>query len=295
MKKAHKGFQNAVSEIQKINDKLDIDLQDIAVTEKTIVDRLRQLQEDIAKLEKRGKVLLNERSELKRQLSVDEENLRRERKFLEEKIKKLEKEEGERVPKYAAAGFLARFLFDPAGALLGGTVGGVATKEALKNKIEKAERVVREASYQVHRTRSRIDDKISELSNLEDQKEKQRENKTTKIRELEELQLRKKEKKDSRVRLVKLNESFESFMVQASTFITRAKVMAVEANGELPDIEAMIFPLKTIAGDLFKPYLKKSRLLSGNVDLKGIRCKIQMITYKLQPPVTQGDMDVRAK
>ena len=296
---AHRGFQNAESEIQKINDNLDNDLQDIAVKEKTIVDRLRQTQKDLAKLEEREKVLLNQRSELKRQLSSYVKYLRRDRIFLEEKIEKLKKEEEERVPKSVATGVVVGIvggvLLGPAGGLLGGAVGGIATNEALKKEIENAERAVRKASYRVDRARSRIDDKKSELSNLEVQMKKQRENKATKIRELEELKLRRKEIIDSHVRLVKLNESIKSCMVLVSTTTTRANMMAIEANGQLPDIEAMIFPLKAIAGDLSEAYLKKSRLLSGNVDVKGIRWKIQMITYKLQLPVTQGDMDVRAK
>ena len=292
---AHRDFKNAESKIQKINDRLDNDLQDIVVREKTTNDDLCQAQEDLAKLEEKGKVLQGQRNELERQLSNHEENLRRDRRYLQEKKDKLRKEEKERVPKAVATGVLVGIvggvLLGPAGALLGGTVGGVATNEALKRDIENAERAVREASNQVDRTRGRIDDKKSELSNLTAQTEKERENHNAKRKELEMLKLRKKEIKDSQVRLGKLNESIKSCMVLVSTTTSRANMMAIEANGELPDIEAMIFPLKAIAGDLSEASLSNSPLLSGHVDIKGIGCKIQMITSKVQLAITQGDMD----
>ena len=83
---ARKAFQNAESTVQEINDKLDAELQDIVLQEKTANDDLCKAQEDLAKLEERGKVLENQRSDLERELSSHEENLREYKKFLEEKI-----------------------------------------------------------------------------------------------------------------------------------------------------------------------------------------------------------------
>lgn len=82
---AHEAFQNAESTVQEINDRLDHELQDIVLQEKTANDHLCKAQEDLAKLEERGKTLENERSDLERELSNHEEHLRRDEKFLDEK------------------------------------------------------------------------------------------------------------------------------------------------------------------------------------------------------------------
>ena len=284
---AHEAFQIAETIIQEINDKLDNERLDIVVQEKNTDGSLRQTEEDLAKLEERGKVLQEECSELERQLSSEETNLRRDLERLEEKKAKLDKEERERVPKTV--------LYTLAGALFLGGVGavaaGVATNEVLKKDVENAEKAVSEASDHLTRTRNRIDDKKSELSNLADEKEKQRENHKAKSKELEMLKLRKTEIKTSQVRLARLNESIKSCAMLVGTTTTRANMMAIEANNKLPDIEAMMFPLKAIAGDLSDASLSNSRLLSGNVDMKGIGCKIQMITSKALKAITRGDMD----
>ena len=284
---AHEAFQIAETIIQEINDKLDNERLDIVVQEKNTDGSLRQTEEDLAKLEERGKVLQEECSELERQLSSEETNLRRDLERLEEKKAKLDKEERERVPKTV--------LYTLAGALFLGGVGavaaGVVTNEVLKKDVENAEKAVSEASDHLTRTRNRIDDKKSELSNLADEKEKQRENHKAKSKELEMLKLRKTEIKTSQVRLARLNESIKSCAMLVGTTTTRANMMAIEANNKLPDIEAMMFPLKAIAGDLSDASLSNSRLLSGNVDMQGIRCKIKMITSKALKAITRGDMD----
>ena len=284
--KAHKAFQIAESKIEEINDKLDNDLLEIVVQEKTTDDHLRQTREDLAQLEERAKVLQEECSELEEQLSKEEEHLRRDKEFLQEKKAKLEKEERERAPK-AVKNIFRGLVFGIVGAL----VAGVVTNEVSKKDIENAEKAVSEASNQLTRTRSRVDDKKSELSNLADEKEKQRENHAAKSKELEMLKLRKTEIKNSQVRLARLNESIKSCTMLVGTTTTKANMMAIEANDELPDIEAMIVPLKVIAHDLSEASLSTSRLLSGYFDMKGIGCKIQMITSKARKAITQGDMD----
>ena len=75
------------------------------------------------------------------------------------------------------------------------------------------------------------------------------------------------------------------------TTTSRTKMMAIEANGELPDIEAMIVPLTAIAGDLSEASLSNSRLLSGNIDMKVIGCKIRVITSKTMKAILPGDID----
>ena len=283
---AHEAFKTAESRINEINDKMDNDLQEIVVQEKTIDDNLRQTQEDLAKLEKRGKVLQDECSELERQLSNDEANLRRDKNFLEEKEAKLKEEEKSRAPVTALWTITGAILLGPVGAV----AAGVITNEVLKKDIENAEKAVSEASSQLRRTRDRVDVKKSEVSNLADEKRKQRENHAAKSKELEMLKLRKTEIKNSQVRLARLNESIKSCTMLVGTTTTRANMMAGEANDELPDIEAMVFPLKAIAHDVSEASLSNSHLLSGNVDMKGIGCKIQMISSKALKAITQDDM-----
>lgn len=290
---AHKAFQNAESTIQEINDKLDDELQDIVVQEKTTNDHLCKTEEDLAKLEERGKALENECSGLEQQLSNHEANLRRDKDFLEEKRDKLKKLEAGRVANAAsstAATIIGGILLGPAGLLVGAATGAI-TATAIEKDIKKFEEAVSEASNQVSNTQRRINDKKTELSNLKDRKAKQRENYKTKSKELETIKLRKEEIKNSQRRLGRLNESIKSCAMLVGTTTIRANMMAIEANGELPDIEAMIVPLKAMAGDLSEASLSNSRLLSGNIDMTGIGCKIRVITSKTLKAISPGDMD----
>ncbi len=292
---AHEAFQTAESKIQEINDQLDNELEDVVVREKTTDDSLRQTKEELAKLEENAKVLQDKCKELERQLTSDEAKFRSDIERLEVSKAKLEKEEQERVTKTVISsvtyGLLGFALLGPAAGVVAGGVIGVATNEVIKKEIENAERAVSEASTQLTRTKNRIDDKKSELFNLADEKEKLTKENGAKSMELKMLKLRKAEIKNSQARLARLNESIKSCAMLVGTTTTRVNMMAIEANGELPDIEAMLFPLKAIADDLSDASLSISRLLSGNDDMKGIGCKIQMITSKAVKAITQGDMD----
>jgi len=290
---AHKAFQKAESTVQEINDKLDDELLDIVVQEKTTNDHLCKTQEDLAKLEKKGKALENERSDLEQQLSNHEANLRRDKEFLEEKRDQLKGKETGRVVNAVSSTASTIFLGVLTGGIglaVGAAVGGL-TAAAIEKDIEKYEKAVSEASKQVSNTQSRITDKKSELSNVADEKAKQREKHETKSKELETIKLRKEEIKDSQKRLGRLNESIKSCAMLVGTTTTRANMMAIEAKGELPDIEAMIVPLTAIAGDLSEASLSNSRLLSGNIDMKVIGCKIRVITSRTLKAISPGDMD----
>ena len=277
--KAHNSFQNAQSKIEEANDKIDNDLQNIVIQEKITTDQLCQTQDDIAKLEARGRALQDECGELERQLSNEEESLERDRHLLQEREATLERT---RVNGSIAIAFIALLTFG---------IGLVALPFLLMD-IENAEKAVTEASGRLMGTRNRLLDKKSQLSNLENQKEKQRKKNEMKIRELEALKMCKKEIKDDQVCLGKINECIKRCMVLTSTTASRAKMMAIEANGELPDIQHMIFPLKAIAVDLSEASLENSILLSGDVDMKRIGRRIQMITSKVQLAIKQdGDVD----
>ena len=290
---AHKAFQTAESTVLEINDKLDDELQDIVVQEKTTNDHLSKTQEDLAKLEERGKALKKERSDLAQQLSNHQANLRRDKEFLKEKKDKLECSKAGRVANAvsATAGTVVLGMFTGGiGLAVGAAVGGL-TAAAIEKDIEKYEEAVSEASRQVSNTQSRINDKKREISKVAGKKKKQRKNQKTKSKELEAIKLRKEEIKDSQKRLGRLNESIKSCAMLVGTTTTRANMMAIEANGELPDIEAMIVPLTAIAVDLSEASLSNSRLLSGNIDMKVIGCKIRVITSKTMNAISPGDMD----
>ena len=150
---------------------------------------------------------------------------------------------------------------------------------------------VSETSDQVSNTQRRITDKKTEISSLTDKKAKQRENYETKSKDLEAIKLRKKEIKDTQNRLGRLSESIKNCAMLVGTTTTRANMMAIEANGELPDIKAMIVPLTAMAGDLSEASLSNSRLLSGNINMEVIGCKIKVITSKTLKAISPGDTD----
>ena len=290
---AHKAFQNAESTVQEINDKMDDELQDIVVQEKATNDHLCKTQEDLAKLEERGKALEKERSDLEQELSNHEANLRSSEGFLQENKDKLERTKAGRVVNAVSSTantVMLGLLTGGIGLVVGATVGGL-NAAAIEKDIKKYEEAVSEASRQVSNTQSRINDKKSELSKVADEKKKQRKNQTTKSKELEAIKLRKEEIKDSQQRLGRLNESIKSCAMLVGTTTTRANMMAIEANGELPDIEAMIVPLTAIARDLSEASLSNSRLLSGSLDMTVIGCKIRVITSKTLKAISPGDMD----
>lgn len=68
-------------------------------------------------------------------------------------------------------------------------------------------------------------------------------------------------------------------------------MMADEANGQLPDIETMLPPLKAVAGDLSDEALSNCKLLSGSFNMKQVGRKIQAITSKAMKSLTSDDLD----
>lgn len=79
------------------------------------------------------------------------------------------------------------------------------------------------------------------------------------------IERRKEEKKQRKEQLANLSGSVKSFVTLVDTTTSRTEMMAKEANGELPDIAAMMVPLKAIASDICET-LTNSCLLSGHVD-----------------------------
>ncbi|KAJ7387073.1 hypothetical protein OS493_004037 [Desmophyllum pertusum] len=190
--KAYKAFQNAESTIDEINTKMDNDLQDIVVQEKTTNDQLRQTQEDLTKLEEKEKVLQGECSELEQQLSKEEINLRKDSESLNERKTKLEeKKKKEKVVN------IVTWAAVPVFGLVGVAVKGLID-DVLEKEVANAEEAVKEATTHLERTKERFGRKKRELSNLTNAKEETKKKHTTKSQELKMLQQRKAEIKNPR-------------------------------------------------------------------------------------------------
>ena len=287
VKKSHKAFCHAESKIHQINDRLDNNLQIVVVEEKNTNDNIRQTQQSLAKLEEKVKVLQDEYDEVEEQLSKLDLNLRREKESLRQRRKQLEKAEIERK-KGVKLGYILGGIF---GGPLGLLVGGGIAEAVHGTDVSNAEQAVNEASTQLSGTKRRFAAKDAELRNLTREQQDQEIVKRWSYQELELLKTRKEDIKTSQKRLGKLNESIKSCAMFVDTTTTRAKMMADEASGELPDIEAMVFPLKAIAGDLAEASVTNSRLLSGRVDMKKVGTKIKVITSKALKSITSNDVD----
>jgi len=287
VKKSHEAFCLAEFTVHQINDSLDKSLQTIVVEEKNTNDNLKQTLESLAKLEENVKVLQNEYDEVEEQLSKLDSNLRREKESLRQRRKQLEKAERERKKGVQIGSVLGGIFGGPLGVWAGGRIA----ESVHSTDVSNAEQAVNEASSQVASTKRRSAAKQEELSNLIHEQEDQEMVKRWRCQELEMLKTRKEEIKKSQTRLGKLNESIKSCTTFVDTATLRAKMMADEAKSELPDIEAMVFPLKAIAGDLAETSLSNSCLLSGGVDIKGIGTKIKAITSKALKGIPSNDVD----
>lgn len=287
VKKSHEAFCHAESKIHQINDRLDNNLQIVVVEEKNTNDNLKQIQQSLAKLEEKVKVLQGKYDEDEQQLSKLYLNLRKEKESLQQRRKQLAKAERERKKRVKLVYILGAIFGGPLGALAGGGIAEAVYSTAVSN----AEQAVNEASTQVKDTKERFSTKEAELGNLMHEQEDQEIVKRWRCQELELLKTRKEDIKKSQKRLGKLNESIKTCTTIVDTTTARTKMMADEANGELPDIEVMVLPLKAIAGDLAEASLSNSRLLSGRVDLKKIGTKIKLITSKALKGITSNDVD----
>lgn len=285
--KFHEAFCLAADAIHKISDRMDKNLQIVVVEEKNANDSLRQTEESLAKLESKVKVLEEERCKLSDQLSKLDLNLKREEESLRRRWKQLEQAERERKKGTILAAVLGLVFDEPLVASAGGAIADLVYSTEVSN----AEQAVSEASSQVRNTQGRFAAKETELCELTNEQGKQEISKRWKCQELELLKTRKEDIKESQRRLAKLNESIKNCTLFVDTTTTRAKMMADEAKGELPDIEVMIPPLKAIAGDVAEASLSNSRLLSGDVDMKEIGTKIKMITSQRLKSITSNDVD----
>ena len=287
VKKSHEAFCLAESAVHQINDRMDKTLQIVVVEEKNANDSLRQTKESLAKLERKVEVLEEERGELSDQLSKLDLNLQREKESVRQRRKKLEQAKRDRE-NGTNLGTVLGGIF---GGVLGAIAGGAIADHVHSTDVSNAVQALTQASSQVTNTKQRLAAKETELCELTIEQDEQEIYKRWKCQELELLKTKKEDIKESQRRLAKLNESVKNCSLFVGTTTTRAKMMADEAKGKLPDIEVMIPPLNAIAGDVAEASLSNSRLLSGRVDLKGIGTKIKMITSQRLKSITSNDVD----
>ena len=266
---------------------MDKTLQIVVVEEKNANDSLRQTKETLSKLERKVEVLEEERGESSDQLSKLDLNLKRDQASLRRRRRQLEQAERDRKKGTTVGAVLGGIVFGPLGAWAG---GGIADR-VHSTHVSNAEQAVSEASSQVTNTKRRLAAKETELCELTNKQDEQEIYKRWSCQELELLKTRKEDIKESQRRLAKLNESIKNCTLFVGTTTTRAKMMADEAKGKLPDIEVMIPPLKAIAGDVAEVSLSNSRLLSGRLDMKGIGTKIKMITSQRLKSIASNDVD----
>ena len=284
---SHEAFCHAATAIHQINDRLDNNLQTVVVEEKSTNDSLNSTQQSLVKLKEKVKVLQNECDELKEQLSNLDENLEREKENLQQKRERLEQAERDRKKGVIVGRVIGAIVGGPPGFL----IGGIVAKAVHDPDVSSAEEAVSEASNQVKRTQRRFATKETEVRKLKHEQKDQEKVKRRICQELELLKAKKKQIKKYQKRLAKLNYSIKSCTTFVDTTESRAKMMADETHGKLPDIEAMVLPLKAIAGDIAEASLCDTRLLSERVDMKGIGAKIKAITSKAEKNVTCSEID----
>ena len=284
---SHEAFCLASTTIHQINDRLDNNLQTVVVEEKRTNDSLTQTRQSLKKLKEKVKLLQDECDGLKEQLSKLDLNLEREKESLQKKTEQLREAVRDRK-KGIILGLVLGTIF---GGPIGLAVGGGIAKAVHDTDVSNAEEAVSEASNQVKRTQRRYATKKTDLSKLKDEQEEQEKVQKARCEELERLKAKKEHIKKSQECLAKLNYSIKSCTTFVDTTASRAKMMADEAHCKLPDIEAMVRPLKAIAGDIAAASLSDTRLLSGRVNMKGIGVKIKAITSKAQKSVTCSEID----
>lgn len=285
--KAYKAFLLAQSKLNKMNNALDNDLEEILVEEKNANDQIRETQVTLQQLKEKEKNLQGEVLKVEKQVAMERANLKQASAIAEIKENRLN--ESKKVGVGMVAGYaLIGSLFGPVGAFIGGAIATFPAAGIVIN----ATQAVEETSARKKSTEERLETKESHLTNVKTNLKESEKQERKKSEKLETLESRKKEIKQIQKQLACLNEPVKKFTTLMTTTESRTEMMAIEANGELPDIEAMMVPLMAIASDLSETaFTIENGLLYGHVDFKGIGSKIQKITSKTMKMLTSDDID----
>lgn len=227
-------------------------------------------------LKEKEKNLQGEALKLEKQVVIERANLKEASTIAEIKENRLN--ESTKVGVGMVAGYaLLGSIFGPVGALIGGAVATFPAAGIVIN----ATQAVEETSARKKSTEERLETKESDLTNVKTNLKESEKQERKKAEKLEMLKSRKKEIKQIQKQLACLNEPVKKFITLMTTTESRTEMMAIEANGELPDMEAMMVPLMAIASDLSETaFTIENCLLSGHFDFKGIGSKKQKDNFQ---------------
>ena len=268
--KAYEAFLPAQSKLDKINDALDTDLQVTLVDEIKANEQLTEIMVSSKQLREKENNLQGDVRETEKQVDRERVNHNEAISFAQKKNDQLE-EAKSKSPLKVLGGALIGGLVVAAGpfgiigvgvaAVAGAGVGGTVAYA----DIEQADKAVDEAWSAKRRAEERLESKQRDLRKVKLDLEGLEKQQRGKSEELKMIERRKEEKEQKKGKLANLSGSVKRFITSVDTTTSRTEMMAKEANGELPDIAAIMVPLKAIVSDICES-LTNSCLLSGHVD-----------------------------
>ena len=289
--KAYEAFLPVQSKLDKINDALDTDLQVTLVDEKKANDQLKEIRLSSKQLREKGNNLQGDVRETEKLVDRERVNHNEAISFAQKKKDQLE-EAKSKSPLKVLGGALIGGLVVAAGpfGIIGVGVAAVAGAGVCGTvayaDIEQADKAVDEAWSAKRRAEERLESKQRDLRKVKLDLEGLEKQQRGKSEELKMIDRRKEEKEQRKEKLANLSGSVKRFITLVDTTTSRTEMMAKEANGELPDIAAMMVPLKAIVSDICES-LTNSCLLSGHVDFS-------CTEIQKMKDMSLGDIDQRA-
>lgn len=284
---AYEAFLPAQSKLDKINDALDTDLQVTLVDEIKANDQLTEIRLSSKQLREKENNLQGDVRETERQVDRERVNLKEAISFAQKKKDQLEEAKNKSPLQVVGGALIGGLVAGPFG-IIGAGVGTVAGAgvggTVAYADIEQAYKAVDEAFSAKRRVEERLESKQRDLRKVKLDLEGLEKQQGRISEELKMIERRKEEKKQIKEQLANLTGFVKSFITLVDTTTSRTEMMAKEANGELPDIAAMIVPLKAIASSDICETLTNNSLLSGHVDFSC--AEIQKMKN-----VSSGDID----
>ena len=266
--KAYEAFLPAQSKLDKINDALDTDLQVTLVDEKKANDQLKEIRLSSKQLREKKNNLQGDVRETEKQVDRERVNLNEAISFAQKKKDQLEEAKSKSPLKVVGGALIGGLVAGPFG-IIGAGVGAVAGAgvggTVAYADIEQADKAVDEAWSAKRRAEERLESKQRDLRKVRLDLEGLEKQQRGKSEELKMIERRKEEKEQKKEKLANLSGSVKRFITSVDTTTSRTEMMAKEANGELPDIAAIMVPLKAIVSDICESHTN-SCLLSGHVD-----------------------------
>ena len=257
--KVYEAFLPAQSYLHKTNVELDNDLQSTLVDEKTANDQLTELGVTLKQLREKENTPKLDLLELEKRVDRERVDLNEAISFAQTKKVPLEKAKNTSPLKAVGSALIGLPVGGPAGLAIGACVGGTVAYADLEKAVDAAQDAKRRAEQRLEHNQRELRNVKSDLEELEKLKREKSE-------QLKMIEKRKQEIKQRKEQLASLIGSVKSFITLVDTTTSRAEMMAKEVNGELPDIAAIMVPLKAIASDICEKTLTNKCLFSGHVE-----------------------------